>query len=139
MSASFSIGPFTIYTSTCDWDSGPTTDASKHVYLVNAFNGVKDEICTPSWSTTLENLGKTAFGFRTNFFLTAEPDLTGGNMIVITIDHGHGAGPVTLAPVDSRGAPVWSYDSVSNSVVFQPLFVAAPGDVMTVTYHVACL
>jgi hypothetical protein len=34
---------------------------------------------------------------------------------------------------------VWSYDSVSNAVIFQPLFVPAPGDVMTVTYHVACL
>lgn len=132
------IGPFSIQTTGCSWDEF-SPDVSKHLYLVNAFSGVKDEICTPNWSTTLENLGKTAFGYRTNFFLTAEPDLTGGNSIEIKIDHGDGAGPQTLAPVDSRGAPVWSYDSVSNSVVFQPLYVPAPGDVMTVTYHVACL
>jgi hypothetical protein len=136
------IGPFSPQApGGCSYDCGTgcSEDLSKHLYLINSFSGVKDEICTTNWSTTLENLGKTAFGYRTNFFLTAEPDLTGGNTIVIKIDHGDGAGPQTLDPTDSRGAPVWSYDSVSNSVVFQPLFVPAPGDVMTVTYHVACL
>ncbi|MBK7858466.1 MAG: choice-of-anchor D domain-containing protein [Archangiaceae bacterium] len=132
------IGPFSIQVTGCSWDES-SPDVSKHLYLVNAFSGVKDEICTPNWSTTLENLGKVAFGYRTNFFLTAEPDLTGGNVIEVKIDQGDGAGPVKLDPTDPRGAPVWAYDSVSNSVVFQPLFVPSPGDVLTVTYHVACL
>jgi len=116
----------------CSYDSF-NPDVSKHLYLINAFNGIHEEICTTNWSTALENLGKVAFGFRTNFFLTAEPDLTGGNMVLVTING------IPLDPVDSRGAPVWTYDSVTNSVVFQPLFVPSPGDVMVVTYHVACL
>lgn len=134
------IGPFLPSSpSGCSYDCGSSCDVSKHNYLVNAFNGVKDEICTPNWATTLENLGKIAFGFRTNFFLTAEPDLTGGKTITVKMDDGMG-GPLTVVdPVDPRGAPVWSYDSVSNSVVFQPLFVPAPGQVMTITYYVACL
>ena len=46
--------------------------------MVAQTNGVKEDICTPDWAKTLEQLGKTAFGFRTNFFLNLGPDLTGG-------------------------------------------------------------
>ena len=41
--------------------------------------------------------------------------------------------------VDSRGAPVWSYGSVTNAVIFEPLFVPEPGRSMTVRYVVACI
>lgn len=108
-----------------------------HIYLTNVLGGVREEICTTNWATALENLSKRAFGYRTNFFLTAEPDLTGGNTISITIDSGRGAEQVLQT--DPRGAPVWHYDSVSNAVVFEPLFVPGAGAVMTVTYRVACL
>ncbi len=121
----------------CAYDS-EAAQAVRTIALVNAFHGVLAEICSPNWGTTLENIGKVAFGYRTNFYLTAEPDLSAGP-VVVKIDHGDGAGAVILDQVDSRGAPVWRFDSVSNSVIFEPLFVPAPGDVMTVTYNVACL
>ncbi|MBL8957092.1 MAG: hypothetical protein JNK82_40335, partial [Myxococcaceae bacterium] len=121
----------------CSYDgAGPFP--GKTVDLVNAFNGLLAEICTPNWGTTLENIGKIAFGYRTSFFLTAEPDL-GAGPVVVKIDHADGQGPRVLDQVDERGAPVWRFDQVTNSVVFEPLFVPAPGDVMTVTYTVACL
>jgi len=121
----------------CGYDS-EAGNAHRTIQLVTAFHGVLAEICSPNWGTSLENIGKVAFGYRTNFYLTAEPDLSAGPVIV-KIDHGDGAGAVVLDQVDSRGAPVWRFDSVSNSVIFEPLFVPAPGDVMTVTYNVACL
>ena len=101
------------------------TDISKNIYLVQRLGGVKDEICTTSWATTLENIGKNAFGFRTNFFLNGTPDLTGGKTITVKIDGN------VLPNVDSRGSTVWTYDSVANSVNFEPMFVPEPGQVFT--------
>ena len=58
------IGPFAPTPAVgCSYDD--FTDTTKDAYLVQVFGGVKDEICTPDWSTTLQNLGKTAFGYRT--------------------------------------------------------------------------
>jgi hypothetical protein len=35
-------------------------------------------------------------------------------------------------------APEWSYDATSNAVVFDPLAAPEPGNVVQVTYTVAC-
>ena len=113
----------------CPYDSGP--DDGTYAYLVAQTNGVRDEICTPDWSKTLEELGKTGLGFRTNFFLTSVPDLTKGPVLV-AIDG------VTVSAVDERGATVWVYDSVGNSVNFEPMYVPEPGQTLTITYHVTC-
>ena len=113
----------------CTYDlAGPRTLAA-----VIATNGVKEEICTPDWSKALEQIGKNAFGYRTNFFLTATPDLTAGKVISVKIDG------VVLDPVDSRGAQVWTYDSAVNAVNFEPLFVPEPGKTLSVQYFVACI
>jgi len=112
------------------YDSGP--DDGKYAYLISQTNGVKDEICTPNWAGTLQQLGKTAFGFRTNFFLNASPDLTGGKVIDVKIDG------VAIPATDNRGAAIWTYDSVANSVNFEPSYVPEPGQTMTITYYVAC-
>ena len=125
-----SVGPFlSSAPSGCSYDFvGPRTLAA-----VTATAGVKEEICTPDWSKALEQIGKNAFGYRTNFFITATPDLTAGKTIVVKIDG------MQLDPVDSRGAQVWTYDSTGNSVNFEPLFVPEPGKTLTITYFVACI
>ncbi|MBS1152923.1 MAG: putative lipoprotein, partial [Myxococcaceae bacterium] len=113
----------------CTYDStGPRTQTA-----VNATAGVLEEICTADWGKTLEKIGQRAFGYRTNFHLTSSPDLTAGKTVVVKIDG------VTLDPVDSRGAQVWTYDSTDNSVNFEPLFVPEPGKTLTLTYFVACI
>jgi len=124
------IGPFLASSpGGCSYDqTGPRTLAA-----VIATNGVKEEICTPDWSKALEQIGKNAFGYRTNFFLTSTPDLTAGKVIQVKIDG------VVLDPVDSRGAQVWTYDSTGNSLNFEPLFVPEPGKTLTITYFVACI
>jgi hypothetical protein len=108
-------------------------DNGRYTSMANLTNGVKENICTPDWSKSLEQLGKTAFGFRTNFFLNATPDLSGGKAIKITIDG------IDVPTTDSHGAAVWHYDSVANSVNFEPMFVPEPGQTMTVTYYVTCV
>ncbi len=117
----------------CSYDSPSAGSDPKHLQLVSALGGVKEEICSPDWSKSLEQVGKNAFGYRTNFFLTATPDLTGGKKIVVKIDG------VELLPTDSRGATVWTYDAAGQSVNFEPLFVPEPGKTLTITYYVACL
>ncbi|MBI3183514.1 MAG: hypothetical protein HYZ28_15360, partial [Myxococcales bacterium] len=44
----------------------------------------------------------------------------------------------TVPATDSRGATVWTYDPVSNSVNFEPMFVPEPGQTLTITYYVTC-
>ena len=39
---------------------------------------------------------------------------------------------------DSRGSTVWTYDSVTNAVNFEPMFVPEPGHTLTITYYVTC-
>jgi hypothetical protein len=125
-----SIGPYLVSPpSGCSYD----TTGPRSLTAVTATNGVKEEICTPDWSKALEQIGKNAFGYRTNFFLTATPDLTAGKTIVVKIDGAQ------LDPVDARGAQVWTYDSTGNSVNFEPLFVPEPGKTLSITYFVACI
>jgi hypothetical protein len=125
------IGPFApVPSGNCSYDD--FTDPAKHLVLVQATNGVKEEICTPDWAKSLEQIGKNAFGYRTNFFLTARPDLM-GVPIEVKVDGQH------LDPNDTSGAKVWTYDSAANSVNFEPLFVPEPGKTLTITYQVACL
>lgn len=114
----------------CSYDS--TTDDGKHAFMVAQTNGVREEICTPDWAKALENIGKNAFGFRTNFYLTARPDLT-AQPIDVQVDG------LPLAATDGRGAVVWTYDPTNNSINFEPLYVPEPGKTLTVTYRVACI
>lgn len=79
-------------------------------------------------------ISKAAFGYRLNFFLTAQPDLSASVGLKVEVnDH-------EIAPIDpSLGSVVWEYDPVTNSVVFQPLYAPSRGDVLKITYQVQCL
>lgn len=121
------IGPFTAIGAGCSADD----QGGKHASLVQQTNGIREEICTPNWATSLENIGKGAFGFRTTFFLNGIPQA--GNTVEVAIDG------VVLPDRDARGAKVWEYQSAINAVVFDPLYVPEPGKTLTVSYRVACL
>ncbi|MGV3622128.1 MAG: hypothetical protein ACO1OB_14995 [Archangium sp.] len=126
------IGPFlTNPPSSCDYDD---PNDGRHEFMVAQTNGVKEEICSTDWSQGLERISKAAFGYRLNFFLTAQPDLTATVGLKVEInDH-------EIAPIDaSLGSTVWEYDAATNSVVFQPLYAPSRGDTLKITYQVACL
>ncbi len=120
----FTLNAISGFTPACSYDDGSLAQ------MVAATNGVKEDICAPDWSVALEKLGQTAFGFRTNFFLTSVPDLSIPIEVVIN--------GTSIPAVDNRGANVWVYDSVSNSVNFEPMYVPEPGQTMTITYRTTC-
>ncbi len=113
---------------TCVYDGGP--DDGTYAGVVQQTNGIREEICTPDWATSLQGLGKSAFGFRTTFHLTSVPDA---------------AQPITVringveVPANAGGVMQWRYDPVANAVVFDPAAVPDPGETMEITYYVACI
>lgn len=115
------------------WPSGSTLRS-----LTSAFAGSHESICaTDAGSTALENLGKSAFGYRRVFALPRQVDLAAGPLTV-TFDHGAGAGPEVVPAMTTQGMLVWRFDATSNAVIFEPLFVPAPGDTLQVSYAPVC-
>ncbi|MFZ5468850.1 MAG: choice-of-anchor D domain-containing protein [Myxococcota bacterium] len=119
------IGPFAASpASGCTYDD-IAPDDGRYQYMVTQTNGVKDEVCAPNWAQKLQDLGKTAFGFRTTFFLNAPPDLTNGRTLEVK--------------VDGATSTAWTYDPVANAVKFDAAQTPGPGQTLSVTYYVACL
>jgi hypothetical protein len=111
--------------------SGCTYDdyinSATYQQMASQTNGVLSEICTSNWSQKLQDLGKTAFGFRTVFYLTSAPDLSGGKTLDVKVNG------MTVPTAD------YSYDAAINAVKFDPLKTPGSGKTLTVTYFTACL
>ncbi len=128
------IGPFLPSSpSGCSYDG---TNDGRHNFMVAQTNGVKEEICTPNWAVALERIGKNAFGYRTNFFLTSRPDLAATTGIQVSID---GMPIPSVDPDPDLASRIWTYDATNNSINFEPLYVPEPGKTLTVTYTAACI
>ncbi|MBE2252586.1 MAG: choice-of-anchor D domain-containing protein [Myxococcus sp.] len=130
------IGPFLSSAPTgCTYDGGG--DAQRYLTMVTRTGGVREEICTNNWATALQGLGRTAFGFRTMFFLATSPDLTGGRMLTVQINNM----PVAGGGACMNGQPAsgaWCYDAAANAVRFTPMTTPAAGQTLTVQYETAC-
>lgn len=126
------IGPFGTPTPSCEHD--PSSDPTRHLDVVAKTNGLKADICTSDWAKALEDIGKGAFGYRTNFYLTARPDTQTGSAVVVELN-----GRVLLPEEAERQVQVWAYEAATNSIKFEPLYVPQAGDTLTVKYQVACL
>ncbi|MDP1823720.1 MAG: hypothetical protein Q8L48_10770 [Archangium sp.] len=128
------VGPFLPSSpSGCIYDDA---NDGRHEFMVSQTNGVKEEICTPNWAVALENIGKNAFGYRTNFFLTSRPDLAAPTGIQVSID---GMPIPAIDPDPNLMSRIWEYDATNNSINFEPLYVPEPGKTLTVTYQTACI
>jgi hypothetical protein len=128
------VGPFLPSApSGCSYDD---PNDGRHEFMVSQTNGVKEEICTPNWAVALERIGKNAFGYRTNFFLTSRPDLSAAMGIQVAID---GVNIPAVDPDPALGSRIWEYDATNNSINFEPLYVPEPGKTLTVTYVAACI
>jgi hypothetical protein len=122
------IGPYNaVVPRGCSYDPDHTPN-KRYEDLVRATGGIKEEICTANWAATLQNLGKTAFGYRTQFFLNTPPETGTGAGIEVKVD-----GQVIL-----QSGNTWSYDSASNSITFQPSAAPGAGQTLTLTYTNAC-
>ncbi len=131
------IGPFLASApGSCTYDGGG--DPARYDGLVTRTGGVREEICTQNWATALQGLGRTAFGFRTMFFLGASPDLTGGQTLNVQINGSAitGGGACTSSGQPTMGA--WCYDSAANAIRFTAMTTPGAGQTLTVTYTTAC-
>ncbi|MBL8935792.1 MAG: hypothetical protein JNM69_14650 [Archangium sp.] len=97
--------------------------------LVAATRGVREDLCTPNWSTALMDGSRAAFGFQTVFFLQTAPSLRSAQTLRVQLDG------VELLPLDRRGAKTFSYDPALHAVRFEPLSAPTPGARLTTRWE----
>lgn len=111
------------------WDADGSLGAT-----ASQLRGWADDVCVsdPSALEALwRRLGRTAFGYREDFFLTAPPDLSSRPLEVRV-------NGVALPATTPGGTPAWEWQPVDNTVHFQAPFVPAPGQRVEFVYQVAC-
>ena len=116
------VGPFTPppLPPGCTIDSIP--DDGHYKALVDASHGVSFDVCTTDWAGELGRVGKSVFGLKSAFPLSAPPQ--------------NGTLPQVL--VNGTTAGGWTWDAVTNTVLFSPSAVPPPGATVTVSYRPAC-
>ncbi|MFO0724223.1 MAG: choice-of-anchor D domain-containing protein [Myxococcota bacterium] len=103
---------------------------ARYVEMANQTGGIFESICTQSWSTSLQNLGLSVFGYKSRFFLGNQP-VPGS--VEIYVDG------VKIDRQAASGQVRWSYDGNTNSVNFAPLAIPEPGSEIVVRYQAECL
>jgi hypothetical protein len=116
------IGPFSPASTTCQTEGQDTT--GRYDALITATGGVRQTICKSNWGADLQQLGRSALGPRSTFFVRNPPD--------------------TMQPVDVtvNGQTVsnaWNYDGASNAIVFANGQSPGAGTTVTITYQSMCL
>ncbi|MBK8011147.1 MAG: choice-of-anchor D domain-containing protein [Deltaproteobacteria bacterium] len=101
----------------------------RYVELARETGGVHDSICTKNWAASLENLGQSAFGYKTSFFLSNEPLVAS---IEVSLD-----GRVIDETAQS-GQKRWSYEPDLNAIRFEPLAIPEPGSRIAIRYRAEC-
>lgn len=108
--------------SSCTGAGGDASAGSRYVEVANRTNGRVFSICSSDFAGPLQEIGNRAFGLPIQFFLSRPADQS-------TIE----------VAVDGSNRPSgWSYDSPSNSVVFEEASVPQPGDTVRVEYEAQC-
>lgn len=106
----------------CSYD--PDHDPTTYQSMTTSLAGVTGEICSADWASSLDSIGRNAFGRRTRHFLSTTPEL--GAPMQVLLD----------------GAPVpngeWSYDAASNSIVVTASAAPGAGQVLAVQYQAVC-
>ncbi|MFT3711823.1 MAG: choice-of-anchor D domain-containing protein [Archangium sp.] len=102
-------------------------NSTRYDPVVQFTSGVSDEICNSNWAATLQNLGRTAFGYRTQFYLNNSPDQAMAQIIVRVNGMVVPPGPTT-----------WEYDAASNSIKFNTGATPQPGVPLEIQYIQSC-
>ncbi len=114
------------FSAACSGDTGALADA------VSMTDGLRDEICAPDWSESLEHLGWFTYPFGpSKFYLSATPNPARGP-IEVALDG------QPLPPVTPQGDVVWWFDAHSAAIAFEPAYYPRPGSTLTATYPIAC-
>lgn len=105
-------------------------DDGTHRALVNLGNGVREDICDPTWWYGFQWGVSDGCGFRTTYFLTVRPASVAA--LVIKVDG------VVLPATNAQGEVAWSYDSTTNAIHFEPLYAPPPGSTVEASYDERC-
>ncbi len=113
----------------------------RYIDVATRSGGIFQSVCAADWSESMETIGTAAFGFKTRFFLTNQPEDTNQNGLVSDTE---GELEVRLdgrvyPAVGPRGDRRWEYVGDVNAIDFYPLAVPEPGSTVEVSYRVACL
>jgi hypothetical protein len=133
------IGPWLATAPTgCTYDADH--DPARYQPIVGLTAGYSGEICSSNWTSMMEEVGKVALGFRTQFFLSQVPDLTRGQTVEVLVNGVRAcAGTNCSVPQDCLVPPgVACFDPSSNSVKFNPARVPTVGEVVTAVYDTTC-
>ncbi|MBL8923514.1 MAG: hypothetical protein JNJ54_31965 [Myxococcaceae bacterium] len=87
--------------------------------------GVREELCSPGWSSTLESYSRSGFGFRRWFHLPSMPAMRSSQSLEVSVDG------VVLPQVDG----LWRFDGATGAVVFGPLSSPYPGATLRATWE----
>ncbi|MBL8914867.1 MAG: choice-of-anchor D domain-containing protein, partial [Archangium sp.] len=110
----------------CTYDE-TGANSTRYDPVVTFTSGVQDEICNSNWAATLQNLGRTAFGYRTQFYLNNQPDQAMAQIVVRVNGMVVPPGPTT-----------WEYDAASNSIKFNTGSTPQPGVPLEIQYIQSC-
>lgn len=119
----------------CVYDEeSKSINSTRLIDLINMTGGIYDNICTPDWANTLEQLSRRLFGMQSHFPLTSFPDVTAGSQPMTVKVNGVEV-PQSVTPGDGG----WTWDSTANSIRFDESNTPEPGDTVSVVYQVACM
>jgi hypothetical protein len=106
----------------CSGAGGDANAGSRYVEVANRTNGQVYSICETDFGRPLQEIGNQAFGLPVQFFLTRPAER---NSIQVSVDGG----------MRNSG---WTYDSASNSIIFDEAQVPQPGQRVRVEYNAQC-
>jgi hypothetical protein len=116
------VGAHNGQASSCNGVGGQASAGSRYVEVAQRTNGRVYSICEDDFGRPLQEIGNQAFGLPVQFFLTRPADSTS-----ITVE------------VDGQMRPNgWTYDPMSNSIIFVESTVPQPGQTVRVTYTAQC-
>lgn len=113
-------------TSSCSYDEAGANSA-RYDPITSATSGVTAEICNNNWAATLQNLGQTAFGYRTQFYLQNQP--ANPSAVVVRLN---GA----VVPTCPATPTCYTYNAATNSVTFNT--APQPGQTLEFQYQQFC-
>ena len=111
----------------CSGGGNSASSGDRYYDVSLALEGLFESICTPDWSTTMEELGIGTFSALTRFTLSRLPETS---TIVVTVDG---------EPVDGDELNGWTYDTETNAISFHGTEVPDPGEIVEITYVAECL
>lgn len=126
----------------CNSNNGSAEAGQRYKEVANRTAGVFGSICDASFATTLQAIGNRAFGQRSQFFLTRQPDRAQPftvrsytNEAACDADSANTGGTVVAENPNSG----YTYDAMSNSIIFAPQATPPRGTCLKVKYKAACI